>query len=730
MFPDPLSHMQAELRRLDLLLHREILRLKATYQLSLDEFRGLYISDEQVDQLVRQIADHHFPDQPVGGEEDQAPDARSLSERAELLRLDTARRLPSGFPWCQLVQTFGLLAAEADVLLLAIASDLDVKYETLFAYLNNDVTRKWPTHDLALRLFGQDPEQTALVRRVLLPEGTLYSTGLLRPVPRAAEGPGWLSAGFTAERSVAHILLGVPSLDPQLQSFARLRQAAPRWDELRLPPGLDLSLRRLPPLIGCQDPPLVIFLGPNGSGRESAAETLASCLGRMLLIVDISAMVSSEGSLQQLVGMVVLQAFLHTTVIYLAGGEALFNSDGLPLLGARQFVERLMSATCPVVLACSAEADWGLLFPSGRSLVFRFCEPDHATRRQVWSTYASMQGMDIPDSTLEVLSDRFVLTPGQIWQALRSVHDQSLLQGTPQVAPSLDVLLDAARRQSDGALGHLALKVPPVHTWQDLVLPPATRRQVEQVADAIRNHVLVYAEWGFGKRLASGHGLKVLFTGPSGTGKTMTASVIAAELGLDLYRIDLSGIVSKYIGETEKNLDRIFRAARSSNAILFFDEADALFGRRSEVKDAHDRYANIEVAYLLQKMDEHEGAVILASNLGRNIDPAFSRRMNYVVEFPLPDEGQREQLWRGMLPPEAPLGKDTDFAFLARQFPLAGGDIRNVVLEAAFLAAQDGRVVCMQHLVSAMARQVLKQGKAPTPAEFKQYYEMILDVRG
>jgi SpoVK/Ycf46/Vps4 family AAA+-type ATPase len=222
----------------------------------------------------------------------------------------------------------------------------------------------------------------------------------------------------------------------------------------------------------------------------------------------------------------------------------------------------------------------------------------------------------------------------------------------------------------------------------------------------------------------------VLFTGASGTGKTMTAGVIARYLGLDLYKIDLSSVVSKYIGETEKNLDRIFRTTRASNAILFFDEADALFGKRSEVKDSHDRYANIEVAYLLQKVDEHEGAVILASNLSKNIDTAFSRRMHYVVEFPLPDESHREQLWRVMFPAQVPMGKDLDFAFLARQFPLAGGDIRNVVLDAAFLAAQDGRVVRMQHVICALARQVLKQGKAPSPAEFKQYYELILDVRG
>jgi SpoVK/Ycf46/Vps4 family AAA+-type ATPase len=207
----------------------------------------------------------------------------------------------------------------------------------------------------------------------------------------------------------------------------------------------------------------------------------------------------------------------------------------------------------------------------------------------------------------------------------------------------------------------------------------------------------------------------------------MTAGVIARDLGLDLYKIDLSGVVSKYIGETEKNLERIFQAAHSGNAILFFDEADALFGKRSEVKDAHDRYANIEVAYLLQRMEEHEGVVILASNLSKNIDEAFSRRMHYVVDFPLPDEHHREKLWRGMFPPEVPLGMDVDCQFLAKQFSISGGDIKNVALDAAFLAAHDGRRITMKQLIKAMARQMLKQGRIPSPADFKQYHPLIVE---
>ena len=357
-------------------------------------------------------------------------------------------------------------------------------------------------------------------------------------------------------------------------------------------------------------------------------------------------------------------------------------------------------------------------------MLFHFETPDYTRRRQVWDTAVS-HGRGLTASEVDALADRFVLTPGQIESAVAIAATQCWVRDGSPFSLNLESLTEAARAQSSQSLGNLAVKVSTGHAWEDLVLPTATRKRVREITAAITSRHVVYSQWGFEQRIASGRGLKVLFAGSSGTGKTMTASVMAKEGGLDLYKIDLAGVVSKYIGETEKNLERIFLAAHSSNAILFFDEADALFGKRSEVKDAHDRYANIEVAYLLQRMEEHDGVVILATNLSKNIDEAFSRRMHYVVEFPIPDETHRERLWRGMFPPEAPLGKDIDFSFLAKQFSIAGGDIRNVALDAAFLAAQDGRVITMKQLIIAMARQLMKQGRLPSSTEFKQYHVLL-----
>jgi SpoVK/Ycf46/Vps4 family AAA+-type ATPase len=228
----------------------------------------------------------------------------------------------------------------------------------------------------------------------------------------------------------------------------------------------------------------------------------------------------------------------------------------------------------------------------------------------------------------------------------------------------------------------------------------------------------VYGEWGFDQKLSLGKGLSVLFSGPSGTGKTMAAEIIAGALGLELYKIDLSTVVSKYIGETEKNLSRIFVEAETSNAILFFDEADALFGKRSEVKDSHDRYANIEIGYLLQRMEEYEGVVILATNFRKNMDEAFVRRLQFTVEFPFPNEYDRRKIWEGIWPEDTPRDPALDLDFMARRFEITGGNIRNIALAAAFLAADDGNVVTMNHLLHGTKREFQKMGKVVAENEF------------
>jgi SpoVK/Ycf46/Vps4 family AAA+-type ATPase len=331
---------------------------------------------------------------------------------------------------------------------------------------------------------------------------------------------------------------------------------------------------------------------------------------------------------------------------------------------------------------------------------------------------------------LDGLANKFHMSAGQIRNAVNTARNLALWRDPSNACFTSDDLYGACRCQFHQKLSALAHRIPEKYTWDDIVLPNEQTTQLRELLSYVKYRHLVYGEWGFDRKLSLGKGLNILFSGPSGTGKTMAAEIMARELELELYKIDLSMVVSKYIGETEKNLSRIFQEAQHSNAILFFDEADALFGKRSEVKDAHDRYANIEIAYLLQRMDEYEGVVILATNLRNNMDEAFTRRMHASIDFPIPEEDNRRRIFEGIFPKEAPLSADIDFAFLARQFKLTGGNIKNIALHAAFLAAENGRVISMAQVIRAIKREFQKMGRLCNKADFGPYYDLVKESDG
>ncbi len=711
---NPAEFLAVKLQRLELLLHREVLRLRARYQLSLDEFRGLYISDDQVNNLINQ---------GVGYEGDSSI-ADELTKRAEVLRTDELQEDDDDV-WRRLTDEFTLSRFEQDILLLALAPEFDLKYETMYGYLNNDVTRKWPTHDLALRLLANSEEEKTHLRTALAPTSTLFSSGLLQPISLSLPQVSSLASGFYASTSLLYYVLGLPDFDSH--NSILFQPAEPPVDFEVTPGQREVVSAVVNLLLRTRTFPLIMFSGRDGAGRSTTARTVCSELGIPLTRVDLARLRSSSEGLDTLLKTVLLQQRLRSSALYIDRPEAFFDEQGREFPTTRQMIRSLTQCTNPVFIACDQTLKLQDLFANQRVALFEFHDPDFQTRVKLWRSTLARNNLTVTTHTLEAVADRFVLTPAQITCAVHNASDQRALESGLETDSVETFLFTAARLQSDQSLGNLASKIHSVHSWEDLVLPRTTLQRVKEISLAIRNRHVVYSEWGFERRISSGKGLKALFAGSSGTGKTMSAGIIARELGLDLYKIDLSGIVSKYIGETEKNLDRIFRAAKCSNAILFFDEADALFGKRSEVKDAHDRYANIEVAYLLQKIEDYDGVVILASNLSKNIDEAFSRRMHYVVEFPLPDENDRERLWRDMFPPEMPLGTDVDFQFLARKFPIAGGDIRNVALDAAFMAAQDSKIVTMKQLARALARQMTKQGKIPSAMDFQQYHSLITD---
>jgi SpoVK/Ycf46/Vps4 family AAA+-type ATPase len=403
---------------------------------------------------------------------------------------------------------------------------------------------------------------------------------------------------------------------------------------------------------------------------------------------------------------------LQPAAIYLEGFDCLLADDKRFLLAV--LLRELGTRHGPSFLA--GEIPWDP-YDALRGRLFVRLElprPSYAERIELWSRSAGAgDGIDLPG-----IATKFRFTPGQIEDAAATARNLACWRDPEAGRPETADYYEACRLQSNRKLSALARKIKPNYTWDQIILPADRVQQLREICNSVKYRSVVYGEWGFDRKLSVGKGLNVLFAGPPGTGKTMAAEIIAGELALDLYKIDLSSVVSKYIGETEKNLSRIFTEAETSNAILFFDEADALFGKRSEVHDSHDRYANIEVGYLLQRMEEYEGVVILATNFRKNMDEAFVRRIHCTVEFPLPNQKERLRIWETIWPASTPKGADLDLELISRRFELSGGNVKNIALGAAFLAADNGGAVSMSHLLHATRREFQKMGKVVGHGEF------------
>jgi len=648
---------------LDVAVHREILRLRARYELSMDELRGLYVSDEQVDRLVRREA----PSPDVLARMDALDE-----QRHELLV--AARRDAS--PLAEVAAEFGLDEPALTAMLVCLAPEIDLSYQSMYAYLNDDITRRLPTVDLCARLSGS----------ALEPEDPLLEHGLVEAA-RVEAAPLWRSAGLVLSEPLRRFLF-----DPSVPA-----------------PGRDRRGHR------------VVVL--ESRSEEEAAHVAARVVGseRDLLVRPDPGLAATDPA--RALGDASLTARLRDATLFVTATDLGLSYDAPPGPASVASCRRLVSAPIRVVIAVGPGQAASLPVEGADVERIVLDRPGVAERSALWRAELERLGVQAHPGDVEHVAGLFALGAVQIAGAARTVARHQTADESVERA----TLARAARERSSSGLEGIAEQVPTVYRWDDLVLPAATQRRVRELGEAVRHRHRVFDDWSFG-RLAGGHAsVRALFSGPSGTGKTMSAAVLAGDLGLALYRVDLSRVVSKYVGETEKNIERILAAAESSYAILLFDEADALFGKRTEVKDAHDRYANIETAFLLQRIESFDGVVILATNLASNLDEAFGRRIHFQVEFPVPDERLRARLWRQALPGSAPVSDDFDPDFLARMFPMTGGDIRNASLMAAFMAAREGEPIAMPHLVRALARQRRQQGKVPSAAEFRDYLRLVRD---
>lgn len=703
-----LQHLLAEIARIDLLVRHEVWRWQAAGQDPNDDFRGLRLSDDE----AAAIAERPFGTswgQTVSldsAEEHSFAQALSQAEQAVQHIRQTA---PTPSRLDQLAAAFDLDPFDLDVLLIALAPTLDTRYERLFGYLQDDITRKRPTINLTLDLLiGSGPQRLAHLAH-FSEAAPLFKYHLLeRAAETTANKPTLLSHFLVPDETIVAWLLGhyaprsdlgahVRLLTPHLNVTDNLL-AAENFSELER--GLQNETQAWP---------LVAFYGVDLTSQTAAARQVAGRLNRDLLQVNLSGIVTPETPPAQAVALALRDARLIGALPCLLGWDACL-SDGAPPAD-------VLAALCdyPDLVIVAGRSTWQARGISrNRPLLWlEFPVPSYGQRRNLWTHFVAPDSID--DPTFTGLAGQFFLTAEQIRDAVASARDAAASRTPAGPGPAATLtpedLFAAARAHSNPNLAGLARKITPRYKWSDIILPDDQITILHEVVSTVRGRPKVLEDWGVGDKLSASAGITILFAGQPGTGKTMAAEVIAAELGLDLYKIDLSTIVSKYIGETEKNLERIFNEAQTSNAILFFDEADAIFGKRSEVKDAHDRYANIEVSYLLQRMEQYDGVTVLATNLRANLDDAFTRRLHFALDFPFPDETYRLRIWQTLFPPTIPISADLDLPIMARRFKLAGGSIRNIIVSAAYLAAADGGAVTMTHLLHGARREMQKMGR-------------------
>ena len=703
------AYLQTEKRRLRLLFARKIRWLRWNWQQDpLGSNHQVVISDAVADRLLR------------GDEEIQelrfySEDAECVSLGAALQEIETelaqlrAQLTGEGeIPALEaLARLFGLNPLERDVLLLCFAVDADPSFAMLSAYVQDNINARHATPELVFSLLCQGPEEKEMARKALLSSAPLRHYKL---IAQDEDGAGAVSAlqALRADERISNYLQGINLLDKKIRHLLRLVPPQPIAGAHQ---ELINELVRWAEASAGSPWPAFHFTGPRGAGKEAVAREFCARLGVQLYSLDLKRLPASDAERHDLMHLLERETAISRIAVYIDVTELDVN-DQSTARGAQDWIENV----------------GGLVFIGARDRyqlrrqVNHVAVPqlDAAAQRQIWRE--SLAGINNSiDGQIDELVQQFNLGPAAIPKAVAAAVARACRRDEEFLLRA-DDLWQTCRDQVGRDLNSLAQHLQPAYTWDDIVVSDDLMSQLHEISDQVAMRAEVYDRWGFGARLPRGRGISALFSGPSGTGKTMAAEILANDLKLDLYRIDLAGVVSKYIGETEKNLRNVFDAAEASGAILFFDEADALFGKRTEVRDSHDRYANIEVNYLLQRMEDYRGLAILCTNRRSALDRAFMRRLRFVVEFPFPDGEKRRQIWSKVFPKDTPVsGLDLDE--LAR-LEISGGNIRNIALNAAFLAARERTSVQMPHLLRAARREYTKIDKLLTEAEFGANYRI------
>lgn len=695
---DLLKHLE----RLDLLVQRAVMKARLNSD-DLHDLGGLMHPEDVI----------ASPLTALGERPRWATPSEPMPPRGHEQRLAQPTRLE------HLVSSFGLSPIERDLLLLGLLPWFDERYALLFAYLQGSQDKQLPSVALALRLLGTTGWDRTVQAAAFAPGAPLLRHRLVRLQRKGDLALHWGEAAIHVDRELYHHLAGHGGLGAAALVLPTVLVGCSRW--LPIPeladdqPQLTERLRQHcfgtpqnhPD--GMSEHRLLMLRGPVGSGRALAFARAAGLAGRRVLSVDLSLLPDDDEAAQDVLALACRETRLRSAGMVLRHIQTLQEHRGKLL---SELAAQLTAHGSPVACLMEPNTAFITLADMPHWLVEMPGRSDQADedllRRQL--AHALPQTRLAAAVDLQSIVRRFRPSPDALGHALREADHLRCLRG-PEAELAEGDLVAAFRLRSQQNFGKLAQRITPQRTFEDLIVGDDLLAQLQEILAALRQRDRALQQ-GFARKVAYGTGISALFHGDSGTGKTMVAEVLAGALGVDLIKIDLSTVVNKYIGETEKNLSRIFDLAAADAGVLFFDEADALFGKRSEAKDAQDRYANIEVSYLLQRLEAFPGLVILATNNRAHLDEAFTRRLTFITRFRFPDTALRERLWRSIWPPGVRLAPDIDPVQLAARAPITGANIRNIALLSTWLAADEGEpAVLLRHVERALARELEKLGR-------------------
>lgn len=713
-YKDNYEYISDVIKLLDIDIYLKLKQMKLMDDMENDELKGFVMSLDEAILLLNEQKQSALNDEELENISNQyklfakyIQDMRSISDENNVF-----------IPMNYLQKVFQLTPFEEWCILLCLAFELDRKYEKLFAFIQDDMNKKYVTIDLLLQLFCKTKEERWEAKKYFLPHEKLMKYFFVSDEDQNISSS--LSRKLKLDERIVYFLLEIELTDSSLFEIGEVIYPNEPLPPLQVHKSFLDKLQHYVNNSSKKTKLAFLLRGKQGVGKKLQVKSFCKHFYYSLILINMKDLSSQLQTFRKQIKNIFREAILQQSVLCFEHVDTLLN-DGNAKEQIRIFLNEVDDCSSLIFLLANERISYDIQSALDETIIHEhdLQIPNELERTQLWERFA--ENYDVSDTvSFQQIGTMFTYTPGQIIETLKLADEKRKWLHEEKI--NIEHIIRASYERVQHHFSTNAVRIEPKYEWEDLVLPNEQKDTLKDACNQVKYRDIVFGKWGFGSKLSYGKGISMLFAGPPGTGKTMSAEVVANELKLQILKVDLSQVVSKYIGETEKNLKEIFEQAEQTNTILFFDETDALFGKRSQVKDARDKYANIEVAYLLQKMEEHRGITILATNFLENIDEAFLRRINYIIHFTFPNVEQREEIWRKMFPQQAPISSNIDFSFLAEKIPVAGGNIKNIVLSAAFLAADLNEQISMKHIIKAAKQEMRKSGKILLRDDLAEYF--------